>query len=216
MFKNNATTFNTMHPELKESPNPATCPPRFPVPASPHPVLVPPIHSPKPPFHSAPCSLPLIGSAISGILYLCLWLCRHFEERIPGSTPSFICCFHPSDSEPEPRGNAITVSMRHERRSSAVFRGQSSYASPHQDPGLVSPFCHVTRDIQRSLIPRHVTVGLNEKCRRWQKRPQHPLPGDDHTYQESIPSWSLCSTGSEALPLDQTNTLLVGGVWVEG
>lgn len=73
MFKN-AEIFKTMHPVLKESfitPTDFFLPSPFPFPASTGPVLTPsPIHSPKFLFHS--CSLPLIGSAISGIFFLCL------------------------------------------------------------------------------------------------------------------------------------------------
>lgn len=72
IFKN-AEIFKTMHACVKGiiTPTDFFLPSPFPFPASPGPVLTPsPIHSPKFLFHS--CSLPLIGSAISGIFFLCL------------------------------------------------------------------------------------------------------------------------------------------------
>lgn len=70
MFEN-TTTFKAACAVLKESPISPTFPPPLPFPVSSHPKpAFSPIYFPKPPFRSPSCSLPLIGNAISRILFL--------------------------------------------------------------------------------------------------------------------------------------------------
>lgn len=70
-----------------------------------------------------------------------------------------------------------------------MFHGQSSRASPHTDPGCLSPFCPVARGSRRSLLPMVTCLwpwGLIRNAGGWQRRPWYPLPGDDHRCREHI------------------------------